>query len=76
MCVVIHAFELECVCVYLYVRGCVWALLTSRWSLVCVWWEAGNQMDLWEIKNLLFIYTIWLNGICFCLLVCACVHVR
>lgn len=50
-CVVIRAFDLEkcVVCVCLGGAGGVWG------GLGCVWWEASNQMDLWEIKKL-FIY--------------------
>lgn len=48
MCVVIHAFDLESVCV------CVENFIDQQMQVcvcVCVWWEAGNQMDLWEIKS-------------------------
>jgi len=72
MCVVIRAFDLECV--YLL---CMWVCVSfiDRQMKAVYVMKSRRPDGLMGNKNLLFIYTIWLNGICFCLLVCMCAHV-
>lgn len=69
MCVVIRAFHLQCV--YAGVRA---SFIDQQMKAAGVMRSRGPDGLMGNTK-FLFIYTGWLNGVCFCLLVCMCVFV-